>query len=302
MTGFMDFQKALAPWELIYNLWAEWFWGYTNLSLSSIVPCVVLGVLGVRRLMQRGTGDDAGRDAPPFFSGWAFLALALLYCFLPYKMTNWFHVNSRLIPYVWIGLLLYLPERLPRPLAGVLVLAGVLYSAGMGVDFVRLDAERQEFSAGLEAVPEGARLLPLVFRHKSASVNTRNLLHMWGYYVAERRTSAPLLFAHSRSFPVSYRTPPPPRFNHLVLESFAPEATTPGVVCKSAARYDGCEELFASTWGKFYSEAQPQFSHLLLWDPSPEAAAVVPPAYAPIFHRGRLTIYARDDVRTQATR
>lgn len=290
MTGFMDRQKLLAPWELLYNLWAEWFWGYSNLSLSSIVACVALAVVGFQAVRRREVA------APPFFSRWALFTLVLLYCFMPYRMTNWFHVNSRLIPYIWVGLLLFVPESLPKRLVFALGISGLLYSAGMGIDYVRLDRERQEFSAGIDAVPEGANLLPLVFRHKSASDNTRNLLHMWGYYVIERRTSAPLLFAHSRSFPVTYSAPPPPRFNHLVLEAFAPEATTPTAVCRAAGRYEECDALFASTWNKFYSEATPRYDHLLLWDPTPEAVAMVPTAYERTFQRGRLMIYARRDV------
>src|SRR5262249_5684210 len=116
--------------------------------------------------------------------------------------------------------------------------------------------ERQEFTAGIDSVPEGARLLPLMFQHKSASVNTRNLLHMWGYYVIEKKTAAPLLFAHSRSFPLTYAEPlPPARFNHLVLESFAPEAATPAATCRAAHRFDDCDALFESTWHHFYDEA-----------------------------------------------
>lgn len=293
MTGFMDYQKLLAPWELVYNLWAEWFWGYSNLSLSSLVPCVALAAVGIHRLRHRQA------PTPTFFSPWALLALVLLYCFIPYKMTNWFHVNSRLIPYIWVGTLLFVPESLPRGLVLGLGASGLLYSAGMGVDYVRLDREREEFSAGIPAVPEGASLLPLLFKHKSASDNTRNLLHMWGYYVIEGRTSAPLLFAHSRSFPVTYSAPPPPRFNHLVLESFAPEMTTPSSACKAAARHDDCDALFDSTWKKFYAEAMPRYDHLLLWDATPEAIAMVPRAYERTFQRGRLMIYARRDASSQ---
>jgi hypothetical protein len=297
MSGFVDFDKFVAPWELVYNMWAECFWGYSNLSISSIVPCVVLGVVGLRA-MRRSSSSSGGGSAswPAFFSPWAILACLVLYCFTPYKVTNWFHVNSRLIPFFWIGLLLYVPEQLPKWLVRLLAVSAVLYTVGMGVDYVRLDAERQEFSAGMDAVPEGAKLLPLVFRQKGVAANTRNLLHMWGYYVVERRTAAPLLFAHSHSFPVTYREPPPVRFNHLVLEAFGPEATTPRDVCHAASRYDECEALFDATWQKFYSDALPRFDHLLFWDATPEVLAVVPRDYQRTFERGRLIIYARRDV------
>ncbi len=296
MTAFMDGQKAVAPWELAYNLWAEWFWGYSYLSVTSIVPCVLLAAVGGHAVLRRRALPRAARAYPTFFSPLALVILGLLYVFMPYKMTNWFHVNSRVVPFLWIGLLLYLPESLPKRLTAILVASGLLYTAGMGADYARLERERLEFSAGIDAVPEGARLLPLLFRHKNASQNTRNLLHMWGYYVLERRTAAPLLFAHSHSFPVTYTTPPPVRFNHLVLESFAPEATSPDTVCRAAKRYDDCEQLFKSTWERFYAEATPRFDHLLLWEPTPEALAMVPKDYQRTFLRGRLMVYARSDV------
>jgi hypothetical protein len=290
MTGFMNFKKLLAPWELAYNLWAEWFWGYSNLSLSTLVPCISLAIVGFWSLRRRT------EPAPTFFSPYALIALVLLYCFIPYKMTNWFHVNSRIIPFFWVGLLLLVPERLPKALVVALGLSGVLYTAGMGIDYMRLDEERREFSAGIEAVPEGARLLPLLFKHKGASDNTRNLLHMWGYYVVDRKTSAPLLFAHSRSFPVTYSEPPPVRFNHLVLESFAPEMNSPTTMCRTASRFDDCDALFKITWQKFFAEATPRYDHLLLWEPTPEAMAMIPADYERTFARGRLMIYARRDV------
>lgn len=288
MSGFVHEHKLLAPWELAYNLWAEWFWGFSKLSLSSLVPCVALAVFGVHGLRVHGR-----RGAPAFFSPWALALLVVLYCFLPYKATNWFHVNSRLVPYIWLALLLFVPERLPKPLVAALGVSALLYTAGMGIDYVRLDRERQEFSAGIEAVPDGAQLLPLLFTHKSTAENTGNLLHMWGYYVVERKTSAPLVFAHSRSFPLTYKDPPPPRFNHLVLETFAPTMASPASACSSTRPHVECDELFRFGWRTFYEAATPRFDHLLLWDPTPEAVAMIPHDYERTFEHGRLSIYAR---------
>ena len=292
MTGFKNFTTLLVPWELAYNLWAEWFWTYSNLSLSTLVPCIVLAILAFWGVAFRGMGSRR-TPAPAFFSIPALIAIVLLYCFTPYRMTNWFHVNSRFIPYFWFGALLFIPERLPRLALAALGLCGIAYSAAMGVDYVRLDDERREFSAGIEAVPHGAKLLPLVFRHKSASANTRNLLHMWGYYVVERQTEAPLLFAHSRSFPVTYSAPPPVRFNHLVLESFAPEMSTPATACATMTRADDCDAAFRAAWTRFFADALPRYDHLLLWEPTPEALAMIPADYERTFAQGRLMIYAR---------
>lgn len=290
MTGGVDYKKLLPAWELAYNMWAEWLWGFSHLQITSLVPCIGLALVGIWRR----------KESTPFFSPLALLALAALYCFLPYIITNWFHVNSRIIPYLWIAFLLRVPSRLPKPAVAILGVSALAYSVGLGVDYVRLERDRREFTAGIEAVPQGARLLPLLFRHKSTGENTRNLLHAWGYYVTERQTAAPLLFAHSRSFPVMYAVPPPVRFNHLVLEGFASSMATPTKMCGSM--FDGnmvvddCNGVFRATWSQFYQDALPRYDHLLVWDATPEGRAAIPSDYRLTFEQGRLAIYARKDV------
>jgi hypothetical protein len=287
MTGNLDLRKMLPPWELAYNLWAEWMWGFTWLSISSFVPTVVIAFYALRNR----------HDVAPLFSRLATALLLLLFGLTPYIATNWFHMCSRFIPFLWAAALLRLPSHLPRPLVWLLGASAALYSIGMGIDYVRLDRDNDEFTAGMDAVPEGAELLPLVFRSRATSENTRSLLHAWGLYVMERYTSAPLLFAHARSFPVMYREPPPPRFNHLVLESFAPNMRSADWMCSSMLAggvvMDDCDAEWRSLWQEFWTEATPLFDHVLMWDPTPEVQAVVPAAYRVAFHRGRLTIYER---------
>jgi hypothetical protein len=288
MHGWADLTKILPPWELFYNLWAEYLWGFTKLSISSFAVAVGLGLIGWYRR----------HDKVPFFSPFAFLVLGVLYFFLPYTMTNWFHVNLRFVPYLWVFALVRVPESLPHPKKsfGLLALAAVLYSLGMGADFVRLENDRQKFIAGMSAVPQGARLLPLLFRRQLTSENTRSLLHAWGFYVVEKQTSAPLLFAHSRSFPVMYATPPQPRFNHLVLEAFAPTMGNPGWLCstwRSNGIYGDCEGEWKKLWAEFWTDTEAQYDHVLMWDPTPEAQALVPPTYRVKLHQDRLTIYER---------
>jgi hypothetical protein len=288
MTAFHHQVKWVAPWELVYNLWAEWCWGFTKLSMSSLVPAVLLGVFGFLRR----------KESPPFFSPIAMAALFALYAFTPYVVTNWYHVNSRFIPFIFFALLLRVPERLPKQLVALLGASAVAYSAAMGADFVRLDKDRQRFVAGVNAVPEGARLLPLLFKHKGVSDNTRSLLHAWGFYVIEKHTSAPLLFAHSRSFPVMYSEPPPIRFNHLVLESFATNMAEANAICESIAPViaNDCSAEYRARWAEFWHDATPLYDHVLLWEPSPDALAQVPPDYKPVFKSGSLVIMQRSDV------
>lgn len=176
----------------------------------------------------------------------------------------------------------------------LLGVSAILYSAGMGADFVRLERDREKFTAGIASVPEGARLLPLVFRHKGVSDNTRTLLHAWGFYVTDRYTSAPLLFAYSRSFPVMYSTPPPVRFNDLVLENFAATMITSANFCEPSRLVgDDCQGQYRARWAEFWRDATPLFDHVLLWEPSDEALALVPDDYGVTFRQGGLVIMER---------
>ena len=289
IQGFLHLSRTLPVWELFYHLWAEYLWSFTKLEISSFVPAVGLALCG---WIYR-------RDNVPFLGPVAFFVIGAMYFLMPYTATNWFHVNSRLIPYFWLFALVRVPERLPHPkkLLGLLGLSAALYSVGLGVDFVRLEADRQKFVVGIPYVPQGAKLLPLLFSRQITSENTRSLIHAWGFYVMEKQTSAPLLFAHSRSFPVMYSDPPPQvQFNHLLLESFAPTMGSDKATCTSlreAGVYTECREPWVKLWAGFWEAATPLYDHVLMWDATAEAAALVPPSYRVKFHQDRLTIYER---------
>ena len=287
MTGYVALGKTLPTWELFYNLWAEWFWSFTLLEFATVVPCVGLGLWAIYKW----------RTDIPFFGPLAFAALAALYFFTPYVATNWFHVNSRFIPFLWLAALVRLPDRLPRRAFGALGACALSYTVGMGVDYVRLERDWARFTAGMNVVPVGARLLPLVFRSKGTSENTRSLLHAWGFYVTEKQTSAPLLFAHSRSFPLVYREPPPTQFNHLVLESFAPSMVNSDWMCgylrSGGVVIQDCEGEWRERWADFWREAEPRFDHVLMWRAPPEVMALVPGDYRVVFQRDELTILER---------
>ena len=287
MTGYVELGTLLPTWELFYNLWAEWFYGFTWLSITTLVPCIGLGLIGIWR---------AKKDVP-FFSPVALAALAALFVFSPYIATNWFHVNSRFIPFLWAAFLLRLPDRMPRFAYVVLGACALPYFIGMGVDFVRLDQDRAKFTAGVSAVPEGAKLLPLIFKSKLTSENTRSLLHAWGYYVTEKETSAPLLFAHSASFPVMYAEPPPPQFNHLVLESFAPSMATPDWTCNvlraGGVVVNDCDAMWRARWAEFWTSAEPAYDHVLMWDAPARVKELIPADYKLTFEQDKLSIFER---------
>lgn len=287
MSGHVELGQWLPPWRLFYHLWAEWFYGFTWLEISTLVPCLGLGIWAILRW----------RDDAPLFGPVAFAALAAFYFSTPFIATNWFHVNSRFVPFLWLAALVRLPEQLPRRAYALLSACAVAYSVGMGCDYVRLERDWGRFTAGMGAVPEGSRLLPLVFRAKGVSENTRSLLHAWGFYVVEKQTSAPLLFAHSRSFPLMYREPPPPQFNHLVLESFAPNMASPewscGVLRSGGIAVDDCEGNWRGLWADFWRKAAPLFDHVLLWRAPADVLALVPPSYRVSFQRDELVILER---------
>jgi hypothetical protein len=295
MTGYASLGRLLPPWELFYNMWAEWFYGFTWLEIATLVPCIGMGLWAMYRWRER----------VPFFGPIAFLALAGLYFFSPYVATNWFHVNSRFIPFLWLAALVRLPDRLPARFLKVLGVCALSYSVGMGADYLRLRRDWSRFTAGIGAVPEGATLLPLIFKSKGSSENTRPFLHAWGFYVTEKLTSAPLLFAHSRSFPVMYKTPPEPQFNHLVLESFAPSMGSPIWACSilrsGGVVVDDCDAAWRDQWAAFWRKAEPRFDHVLMWEASKEVIALVPPEYRVSFQRDELTIFERRDASSSAS-
>lgn len=289
MTGYVNLRQMLPPWELFYNLWAEWFYGFTWLEIATLVPCVTMGLWALYKW----------RDGPPMLGSIPFAVMGAFYFFSPYVATNWFHVNSRFIPFLWLAALVRLPDRIPgRWLAGLGACA-LTYSVGMGVDYVRLQGDWSRFTAGMSSVPEGATLLPLIFRSKATSENTRSLLHAWGFYVLEKQTSAPLLFAHSRSFPVMYREPPPAQFNHLVLENFAPTMISPGWMCNTirtgGVAEDDCVEMWKAGWAKFWRKAVPQFEYVLMWDAPRGVLDQVPADYRVVFQRSELVVLGRND-------
>ena len=64
---------------------------------------------------------------------------------------------------------------------------------------------------------------------------------------------------------------------------------------------DDCDAMFRTTWQKFFADARPRYDHLLLWEATPEALAMIPSDYEPTFSRGRLKIYARRDILAKRT-
>jgi hypothetical protein len=276
----------LNPLEIVAHLWTDVSGALTRWGAMTAVPAILLPVFAWRqRQLDR-----------PFLSRPALGILAAAYLGLPVMLSNWWYLQCRLVPFLWAGLLLRLPDRLPRPVAIVLVACALSFSAVTGVDYVRLDRGRAAFTAGIDAVPRGARLLPLLFSHRQPGEFNASLTHAWGHYTVARDTSAPLVFAVERSYPITYREFPPRALIPPALDRFAELSATPGKVCKQLRQFPidaACVAAWRELWTAFWREAEPRFTHVLTWAMPPEARSLIPPGYQRVFHAAELEIYAR---------
>jgi hypothetical protein len=251
------YRAFLPPWENVYNAWAECAAGYTRLGVSSVLIAIPLLVV----LRQR-------TFTTPWFRAPALLALALFTFFGPYIVTAWFYVANRFAPFFWLAVLVNLRVSWPKWSYPLWLASTAAFWIGLCVDTRRLSREHERLRVASNAIPEHARLLPLMMQPKGTSEHTRHLLQAWGYYVLDRQTSAPLLFAHSKMFPVVTRAEPPEQRNHLALERIAMHANTVERACAEWGPLDGsCEKRFAETWQTFWREVAPHFDYVLMQGP-----------------------------------
>jgi hypothetical protein len=226
----------------------------------------------------------------------AMAALAAAYAALPVMLSNWSYLHCRLVPFLWAGLALRLPAKVPRLVAVGLVVCALSSSTVMGIDYIRLDHDRAAFTAGMDAVPERATLLPLLFEKSKTGDFTASLTHAWGYYTVVKNTSAPLVYAMERSYPIIYRDFPPGAIIQPALDQFAEQYATPTQVCKLLHQFpvdSACTTVWRELWNAFWQQAEPHFSHLLTWAIPPEARPMIPKQYHRVFAAGELEIYAR---------
>jgi len=284
----------LNPWENLEHLWLDVSGALTRWGAATAVPAILLPILAL--------ASPSRQPRPPraFFSAAALVCLGLAYAGLPTMMSNWNYLNCRLAPFLWLALLVRLPERLPRPLVALLALSGLSFSLALGVDYVRLDRDRAEFTAGMDAVPPRATLLSLVFNRSKTSHWVASLTHAWGYYTVEKDASAPLIFGVERTYPITYRDFPPSKLIPPALDRFAERNGTPADVCRRLGQPPDdatCVAAWRDIWRGFWREAEPRFSHLLTWAMPAEARALVPPRYHRVYAAEELEIYARDGSR-----
>lgn len=286
--------EFLTPWELPLHFWLAGAGALTGWGSSAVLPAIALPILAWRG-RQRSLA---------MLGGWPTIALIVGYLGLPFMISNWWYLNTRMVPFVWVAFAVRVPPVLPRRLVAALVAAAIAYSAALGMDYVRLDRDRAEFTAGIAAVPDRATLLPLLFEHGKTSEFTSTLTHAWGYYVLARRTSAPLVFAIERSYALTYRSFPPAALIPPALDLFAERYATPARVCSGlhplATRPEDCAALWQLSWARFWAQAEPRFTTVLSWAMPDAARALMPPSYRVVFAAGDLAIWQRADGPTAA--
>jgi hypothetical protein len=274
------------PWGILAHLWYDASGALTRWGGVTVVPALLLPYFAWRqRRIERA-----------FFSRLAMVLLTAAYVGMPVCLSNWNYFNCRLVPFIWAGLLVRLPARVPRAITGALVACALAFSAVLGIDYVRLDRDRAAFTAGLDAVPPRATLLPLMFKQQRTSDFTASLTHAWGYYTVARDASAPLVFGVERSYPITYRDFPPRKLVPPALDRFAERYGTPAQVCASLGQVppDGpCTAAWRDLWSGFWRDAEPRFSHLITWAMPDAARPIIPADYRRVFVAGQLEVYAR---------
>jgi hypothetical protein len=277
----------LSPSMNLRHLWMDASGALTHWGSMTAVPAILLPVLAWRRRhLQR-----------PFLSGFAIVGLLVAYAALPQMMSNWYYLNCRLVPFIWVALALRLPETLPRSATALLLVSALTFSAVQGVDYLRLDRDRAELTAGISAVPRHSRLLPLLFKHSQTSDYIASLTHAWAYYTVARDTSAPLVFGVERSYPITYRDFPPRELIPPALDMFAVRNATPDPICQKLSLAPGdpaCTIAWREIWRSFWRQAEPRFDHVLTWAMPAEAQALFPPSFRRVLTAGQLQIWERD--------
>jgi hypothetical protein len=287
----------LTPWEDVLHFWLDASGGFTRWGITTIIPAILLPYFA-----WRGRGLTV-----PFLSKKATVLLTAAYLALPLMYSNWWYLNCRLIPFLWAALALRLPTSLPKKICVSLAASAVLFSLALGMDYVRLDRDRADFTVGISAVPERATLLPLVFNFRKSSDFTSSLIFAWAYYVLAKQTSAPLVFAAERSYEITWRVFPPAALMPPALDHFAEMHGTPARLCHAdpallAGNPADCTEAgWREQWRTFWAQAEPAFTHVLTWAMPAESRRLIPPQYSRVFARGDLEIYARQDTSAEGS-
>ncbi len=282
-------------WSL-YNLWGQFFYGFTEATAVSLVPAAVLGALAFVRWRSP--------DARTITSALPFVALVAMYMLGPYVAFDANYIAPRFVPFFWALALVRIPSSwttadtmAKKLLPALLYACAAIYVAGMSYDMLRLARELDDYEAGASVIPDGARLLQMNFNPRPTSKNTFTLGTAWGLYVLDRHASAIDAWANVPSMPIVYKTVPPKQLDPMMRLRFIKNAATKDGYC-GARRWNGfysgnCELMWAEEWSGFWRDVSPGFDYLLFWDPPGDVLTTIPPTFHEVLRRDRLHIYER---------
>jgi hypothetical protein len=129
--------------------------------------------------------------------------LFLLYWLLPALYGPATNVDKRLLPFVFVfALAAGKVGRRGRRLAAVAILLFLIRAGGLERHFISLQSQLAKLSRSFRAIPEGARIVPVVDWSQGAPRAER---HFWAYGVIERGWVSPCLFHDPGVHPLAVR-------------------------------------------------------------------------------------------------
>lgn len=194
------------------------------------------------------------------------------------------HIEVRIVPYLWLFLLACAPP-LPRRARLAAALGLIALAIGHPLEIFRLSEDVQHLAAARPLVPQGARLLPLVFASKGRSQNTRPLNSASALYILDRDVLPHDVWTHNASMPLVRTVARPLRFDRETLSRFLDAHGSQDAFCAEATRRFGepaegasarCRLRFDEDWRDLWQAIDARYSHVLLVAPSADAKSRTP--------------------------
>lgn len=184
-----------------------------------------VGWLGV--VVAAIAGAANARRAPTFAAGASLFALALAsYFLMPSQVGFAFLLDLRMAPFVGLFAVLLVAPSVgrARDVGAALVAASASVTGVHGaLQMARMEhAEARHIDHVLRNLPEGKRLLSLVFNPRSEFTHIAPYLHIGGYYRARYGGIASFSFAELPHWPVRYRPEMAPPTKPIVFWDFDP--------------------------------------------------------------------------------
>jgi hypothetical protein len=285
-----DDSYSSVPW-LLYDVWAHYLYVFSEVTATSLVLGLALMFLALRRAKL-----DLGLLSWP---GWVLLVA--LYAFTPSVAFDWAFLGTRFLPYIWFAALLRVPEQLPRWAYRGAVALAALFVVGLNIDVIKASQDHAEIVSGTSAVPQGAKLLPLMFRTRKWAKNTWSLDSTSGYYVYLKHTTAFDVWATNNSMPIVRKSLPHPRFDRCVLRRFLLTDTVSSFCADEKRRglpnsQETCKANYAAAWAGLWADVNTEYTHVLMFAPPEDVLRTVPANYKQIFQNGDLRIFERTAV------